>query len=186
MWKSSLMVELTPSGSLCLGWACAVSQSVLLLVDACWSCERSCHSRGADGLDVRSQIACHEAELERGNCVGRVKGKIESMLVAYWRFVNLRGFSRSISPSPLPLLVFIVREMMWIPTRCPWIESAVIPGFHSQVVVSSLPPCSLSLLRWGAETGAIPARSPVITKMGLFVPIAAQAAPLQFSLCRWS
>lgn len=108
----------------------------------------------------------------------------------WWRidrwFVNLRGFSRSISPSPLPLLVFIVREMMWIPTRCPWIESAVIPGFHSQVVVSSLPPCSLSLLRWGAETGAMPARSPVIIKMGLSVPIAAQAAPLQFSSCRWS
>lgn len=34
-------------------------------------------------------------------------------------------------------------------------------GFRSQVVVSSLPPCSLSLLRRGAETGAVPARSPV-------------------------
>lgn len=61
-------------------------------------------------------------------------------------------------------------------------------GLRSQVVVSSLPPCSLSLLRRGAETGAVPARSPVPSlpgKMGLLVPNAAQAAPLQFSSCRW-
>ncbi len=68
-------------------------------------------------------------------------------------------------------------------------EPAAHPkGFRSQVVVSSLPPCSLSLLRQGAETGAVPARSPVPSlpgKMGLLVPNAAQAAPLQFSSCRW-
>lgn len=61
-------------------------------------------------------------------------------------------------------------------------------GFLSQVVVSSLPPCSLSLLRRGAETGAVPAPSPVPSlpgKMGLLVPIAAHVAPLQLSSCRW-
>lgn len=68
-------------------------------------------------------------------------------------------------------------------------EPAAHPkGFRSQVVVSSLPPCSLSLLRWGAEAGVVPARSPVpflSGKMGLLVPIAAQAAPLLFSSFRW-
>uniref|UniRef100_A0A8D3BS73 Serine and arginine rich splicing factor 5b n=1 Tax=Scophthalmus maximus TaxID=52904 RepID=A0A8D3BS73_SCOMX len=40
----------------------------------------------------------------------------------------------------------------------------------------------------GAETGAVPARSPVPSspgKVGLLVPNAAQAAPLHFSSCRW-
>lgn len=115
----------------------------------------------------------------------------------------MRGFDRSISPLPSPLLVFphIARESVsssqvpmdiicCYPGYGGLGEPAARPptGFRSQVVVSSLPPCSLSLLRWGAEAGAVPARSPVPSlpgKTGLLVPNAAQAAPLQFSLCRW-
>lgn len=106
------------------------------------------------------------------------RGKSESRW--WWRidrwFVNLRGFDRSQSPPPLPPLVFphIVRER-----ECEFLpgahgynlllsrgygglgEPAAHPeGFHSQVVVSSLPPCSLSLLRRGAETGAVPGAEP--------------------------
>lgn len=109
MWKSSLMVELTPSGSFCLGWARGVSQSVLLLVDACWSCERSLHTRGAGGLFARSQGgAWCEAESQREETESwqrERRGKRESRW--WWRidrwFVNLRGFDRSISPLPSPL-----------------------------------------------------------------------------------
>lgn len=103
MWKSSLMVELTPSGSFCLGWACAVSQSVPLLVGICWSCERSPHTRGAGGLSAREQ---RPRARERKQRVGREKGEEKSeSRWRWWRidrwFVNLRGFDRSIS-SPLP------------------------------------------------------------------------------------
>lgn len=106
----------------------------------------------------------------------------------------MRGFDRSISPPPLPPLVFphiaSERECEFLPGAHGYylLLSRGYGGLRSQVVVSSLPPCSLSLLRRGAETGAVPARSPVPSlpgKMGLLVPNAAQAAPLQFSSCRW-
>lgn len=107
----------------------------------------------------------------------------------------MRGFDRSISP-PLPLPppsgVPAHRERERESVNSSQVPTDIIccypKGFRSQVVVSSLPPCSLSLLRRGAETGAIPARSPVPSspgKTGLLVPNAAQVAPLQFSSCRW-
>lgn len=200
------MVELTPSGSFCLGWAWGVSQSVLLLVDACWSCERSLHTRGSGGLFARLAWGWERARERKTESWQRERrGESESRW--RWRidrwFVNLRGFDRSIPPPP-PL---------WC-SRTSWaresVNSSQVPmdkiccypevmvgseslrphpkGSHSQVVVSSLPPCSLSLLRRGAETGAVPAQSPVPSlpgRMGLLVLSPAQVVPLQFNLCRW-
>jgi len=111
IWKRSLKVELTPSGSFCLGWASGVSQAVLLLVDACWSCERSLHTRGAGGPFVPLASPPAEgrgmtgvAESEREETESWQRGKSESRWwcrIDRW-FVKLRGFGRSISPS-LPL-----------------------------------------------------------------------------------
>lgn len=203
IWKSSLMVELTPSGSFCLGWACGVSQSVLLLVDACWSCERSLHTRGAGG-PLRS-LATPDVWLrarERKQRVGREKAEERARVDGDGGGVLIDGSliwgaSIDIPPSLPPSGVPARREresvnscqvpvdiICCFPGYGGLGEPAAHPkGFRSQVVVSSLPPCSLSLLRWGAEAGMIPARSPVPSfprKMGLWVPNAAQAAPLQF------
>lgn len=44
--------------------------------------------------------------------------------------------------------------------------AAHLKGYRSQVVVSSLPPCSLSLPRWGAEMGRSRRRAPVPSLSG--------------------
>lgn len=166
------MVELTPSGSFCLGWACGVSQCVLLLVDACWSCERSLHTRGAGGPFARSQRLVCGWERERGNRVGREKGEQRVRVDGGGVLIDgslIWGASIDIPP-PLPLWCSRTSRESVNSSQVPMDliccyrglgEPAARPkGFRSQVVVSSLPPCSLSLLRWGAETGALPARSP--------------------------
>lgn len=198
------MVELTPSGSFCLGWACGVSQSVLLLVDACWSCERSLHTRGAGGPFTHSQRPLSKAGGAR--CVAESereeteswqrerRGKSESRWWWWWRidrwFVNLRDFNRSISPLPSPL---------WCSRTTRARESEFLPGAHGYNLLlsqtgslsgSSFLSSTLFTLftEAGCRDKGCPGGSPVPSlpgNMGLYVPNSAQAAPLQFSSCRW-
>lgn len=104
--------------------------------------------------------------------------------------VNLRGFDRSISPSLPHSGVPAQRERERERVSSAQVSMDKIccnpKRVGSKVVVSSLPPCSLSLLRRGAETGAAPVRSPVPSAGANRAPCASfcpgSAAAVQFSV----